>query len=144
MPVRPLMLTAIATALLAIPARADEAPSLVGTWKGIADSAVMVGGTPYRHGKPNNKVTFADDPIEFTFEIKEQKGPRFAGVLKGLKKTETLIGYIHADGKSGQMLDDDGEYTFTLADPSTMEVCYSHTKATSKVIACFTSRRPME
>ena len=129
---------------LALPALADGAPSLVGTWKGIADSAVMVGGTPYRKGKPNDKVTFADQPIEFTFEIKEQKGLRFAGVLKGLKKTETLIGYIHADNKSGQMLDDDGEYTFTLSDPSTMEVCYSHSKPDSKVIACFTTRRPME
>ncbi len=129
---------------LAIPVHAEEAPSLVGTWKGIAASAVMVGGTPYRKGKPNDKVTFADEPVEFIFEITEQKGPRFAGVLKGLNRTETLIGYIHADGKSGQMLDDDGEYSFTLSDQSTMEVCYSHSKPDSKVIACWTTRRPME
>jgi hypothetical protein len=139
-------LSLISSALfaLAVPVHAGEAPSLVGTWKGIADNAVMLGGTPYRKGKPNDKVTFADEPIEFTFEIGEQKGPRFAGTLKGLNKTETLIGYLHADGKSGQMLDDDGEYSFTLSDQSTMEVCYSHTKPDSKVIACWTARRPME
>lgn len=126
---------------LCLPASAEDAPSLIGVWKGTADSAVMVGGTPYRHGKPGKKVTFSDDPIEFTFDITQQKGPRFAGQLKGLKKTETLIGYIHPDGKSGQMLDDDGEYTFTLRDQATMEVCYDHSKPDSKVIACWTATR---
>ena len=137
-------LTVISAALLALslPVRAEETPSMVGSWKAVVASAVMVGGTPYRHGKRGKKVTFADQPIEFDLDIKEQKGQRFAGVLKGQKKTETLIGYIHSDGKSGQMLDDDGEYSFTLTDPATMDVCYQHSKPDSKVIACWTAKRP--
>ena len=35
------------------------------------------------------------------------------------------------------MLDDDGQYVFTIRDLETLDVCYSHTTAASKVVACF-------
>ena len=40
------------------------------------------------------------------------------------------------------MLDDDGQYQFNLTDADTLEVCYDHLKPDSKVIACWTARRP--
>lgn len=125
----------------ALPARAADAPDLTGTWKGTVEQAVMVGDTPYRTADPARKVTFADEPIEFTFIVGEQRGARFGGEMSGRGKSETFIGTFHADGKTGVMLDDDGRYDFTLRDANTIDLCYDHTKPGSKVIACWTITR---
>ena len=122
-------------------ARADDIPSLTGIWKGMVDSAIHVGNTPDRAAEAGKTVTFAKDAIEFTFDIKEQQGTRFAGAMSTAKRSETLIGQLCADHKTGMMLDDDGQYMITLRDASTMEVCYNHTKPDSKVIACWTATK---
>ena len=122
-------------------ARADEAPKLTGIWKGTVDSAVMVGNTPYRTAEPGKPYTFAKEAIEFTFDIKDQQGARFAGEMTSGGKAETLIGHLYPDHKSGMMLDNDGQYLFSLSSAGTMEVCYNHMKADSKVIACWTATK---
>ena len=43
------------------------------------------------------------------------------------KVTETIIGTLRPpEFRSGIMLDNDGEYDFTLRDAKTMDVCYRH------------------
>lgn len=126
---------------LAAPALADDAPNMVGKWVGMVDSAVMVGNTPDRTAEPDRKITFAKESLEFTFDIKEQVGARFGGEMVAPKRSETLIGHLYPDHKSGMMLDDDGQYVFNLSDANTMQLCYDHAKPDSKVIACWTAKR---
>jgi hypothetical protein len=124
-------------AAIALPAAAQEIPDMVGTWKGKA-TAVYIGPNPYRL-PDGDRPTFGDNEVEFTYVIKEQRDSRFAGETEG-SFTETLIGALQApDFQSGLMLDDDGEYPFTLRDGNTvMDFCYRHQYPTSKVVSCFT------
>ena len=134
-----LCLAAAAALLLAGPARAEDPPDLVGTWKGIAH-AVHIGSNPYRVAEkagPN----FPENGVEFTYAITEQHGNRFAGSMSGGKYGETLIGAISPDNKSGVMLDDDGEYNFTIRDADTLDLCYRHSFPTSRVVACWAVTR---
>ncbi|MGE3988047.1 hypothetical protein [Pseudorhodoplanes sp.] len=113
-------------------------PNLVGTWKGKAE-AVIIGANPYR-------VTESPGPnfggaMEFTYIIKQQQGVRFTGELSA-KVTETIIGTLRPpEFRSGIMLDNDGEYDFTLRDATTMDVCYRHINLTSKAVACWTMQK---
>lgn len=124
-----------AIVFVASSASAQTPPNLVGTWKGKAE-AVIIGPNPYR-------VTESPGPnfggmMEFTYIIKQQQGVRFTGELSA-KVTETVIGTLRPpEFRSGIMLDNDGEYDFTLRNPTTMDVCYRHTNMTSKAVACFT------
>ncbi|WP_421694358.1 hypothetical protein [Aestuariivirga sp.] len=113
---------------------ADE-PNLVGVWKGSA-IAVHIGDTPYR--KSDGEITFGEKQIEFTYTISQQKGPLFSGQMTAMDKSEVLIGSLQPDGKGGVMLDDDGQYAFTLPAPDRMDACYSHMKPNSKVVTCWT------
>lgn len=128
-----------ATATLHAAASAQEAVTLVGTWKGKA-TAVHVGSNPYRvaQGKEPN---FPSEEIEFTYVFKRQEGNRFSGESSNGKFNETLIGAFKAGNKDGVILDDDGQYLFTVRDPNTIDLCYSHSFPTSRVVACFTVTR---
>jgi hypothetical protein len=117
------------------PAAAQQVPDMVGTWKGLA-TAVHIGSTPYRVVQGGG-AQFPSNGIEFTFVIKEQQGNRFSGESTGANYKETLIGAVRPDNKGGIILDDDGRYDFTLADPNTMDVCYAHQFPTSRVAACY-------
>lgn len=125
-------------AALASGAAAASMPDLKGVWKGSA-TAVHIGATPYR--KSDGKIDLSEDLVEFTYTIDQQKGQLFAGKMAGPGQSETLIGSLAPDGKSGVMLDDDGQYAFTLAGPDQIDTCYSHAKKDSKVIACWTLTR---
>ena len=111
---------------------ADEMPNMVGTWKGNY-TGVHVGATPYR--KAETGVHFGKE-IEFVLVIAEQHGRDFAGELKVGKKTETVIGSIQPDNKGGIMLDNDGQYFFTIVDSNSIDNCYLHTTPSSKVTGC--------
>lgn len=126
-------------ALAASGARAQEPPNLIGTWKG-STQAVYIGSNPYRVAEkagPNFSTTL----IEFTYSITEQKGNVFAGTSGAGTFSETLIGAISPDNRSGVMSDDDGQYTFTIRDRNTLDICYQHSFPTSRVAACWTIKR---
>ena len=128
-----------AMAVAADVAAAQNIPALVGTWKGTAH-AVSVGSNPYR--TPETKEpNFPPDALEFTFTIKEQQGNRFSGTSTAGTLTETLIGAISPDNKSGVVLDDDGEYLFTIRDNDTLDTCYRHRTSASRVVACYAWKR---
>ena len=136
--VRLLALSAV-MASICLPVAAQSIPSLVGTWKGTPN-AVHVGTNPYRAtGQPG--VNFSANPLEVAYTITEQKDNRFAGELSGGNVKETFLGALQPDNKGGIMLDSDGQYSFTLRDPNTMDVCYSHLNPTSRVVACWMMTR---
>ena len=121
----------------ATPALAQQPPpNLVGTWKAVSPGAAVVGSNPYWSGAPQSEPYYTE-PLEFTITIKGQKANRFIGELTDGKRTEKLIGAISPNNLGGVMLDDDGQYVFTIRDLETLDVCYSHTTAASKVVACF-------
>ncbi len=118
---------------------ADDPPTLVGTWKGNA-YAVQIGANPYRP-EEGTGPSFPSAGIEFSFAITEQKGNRFAGTSSGGPRGETLIGAISPDNRTGVILDDDGEYAFTIRDAETLDVCYRHSIPKSRVVACYGLKR---
>jgi len=132
----------LAVALLGsapLPLAAQGAPDLLGTWRGRG-YAVHIGPSPYRAPQQEG-VNFPDNAIELTYVITRQEGNRFAGELSGGTHRETLIGALQPDNRGGIMLDDDGQYIFTMRDPDTMDLCYQHLYPSSKAVACFTITR---
>ena len=77
----------------------------------------------------------------FTFAITGQQGNRFAGESSSGEFRETLVGALRPDNEGGVILDDDGRYDFTLRDADTLDLCYSHSSQTSRVVACYTVTR---
>lgn len=67
----------------------------------------------------------------------KQVGNRFSGRSSGGPLNESLIGAIGPDNQRGVMLDDDGEYDFTVVDASTLNVCYRHSYSTGRVVGCY-------
>jgi hypothetical protein len=115
-------------------ANAQQAPNLVGTWKALG-YPVFLGSNPYRPSE-NQAANFPSAPVEFTYSIKEQHENRFSGEASAAGRTEQLIGAISPDNRSGVVLDDDGQYLFTIRDSDTLDTCYSHATAQSKVVSC--------
>ena len=120
-------------------ARADDPPKLVGTWKGVAQ-VVQIGANPYRVSEGNGPQ-FPASGLEFTFTITEQQGNRFAGTATGGRLSETLIGAISPDNRSGFVLDNDGEYAFTIRDAETLDLCYRHSYPSGRVVGCYAVKR---
>jgi hypothetical protein len=111
-------LFAVATlfaALGAVPALAQETPSLSGAWKGKSDA---IGKQP---GFTTGDVTIT---------VTEQQGRSFRAKVsypseKG-EFTEDLIGTVTPDGKGIFLVGDDGIHLGTLAG-ETLDVCYLET-----------------
>ncbi len=135
---RRLLIAAAALIGTATVALAQEAPNLVGTWKGEAE-AVIIGPTPYRvpDGPGPN---FPAAKITYTYVIDAQHGNRFAGTLTAGKFSETFIGALKPPAfESGTIIDTDGRYDFTLRPGgSVMDLCYAHNYPTTRAVACFT------
>jgi hypothetical protein len=125
--------------LLSLPASAQEPMNFVGTWKGMA-TAVHIGSNPYRMAEKNGP-NLPSNVIEFTYTVTEQSGNRFAGQATNGKFTETIIGAVQTDNARGIILDDDGQYLFTVKDANTLETCYNHSFPTSRVVGCWAWKR---
>ena len=121
-------------------AHAQDIPNLVGTWKGSA-KAVFTGSNPYRV-QENNNANFGDNIVEFIFDVKEQRDSRFAGELTTGKFKESFIGALQPPNfRTGLFLDHDGEYSFTMRDTTTIDLCYRHINPTSRVVACYSATK---
>jgi hypothetical protein len=104
---------ALAVVAMGAPFGAEaQTPNLVGTWKATG-YAVFLGSNPYQPSGSRG-ANFASAPLEFTFTIKEQHENRFAGESSAAGRTEQLVGAISPDNRSGIVLDDDGQYLFTI------------------------------
>ena len=128
-----------ASMLIGGPSHAQDVPNLVGTWKASAQG-VHIGTNPFRPSERAGTV-FSTNALELTFTISEQKDNRVAGQLSDGRRTETLIGAISPNNQGGILLDDDGQYLFTIRDRNTLDACYSHLNPSSKVVGCYTIKR---
>lgn len=130
-----IIMAAALVAGLAGTALADTPFNMVGTWKGEA-TAVFIGKTPQRTPSKDGP-NFATENLPFEFNITEQTGQHFHGILKIGKAQETVIGSVDMDNDDGLMLDDDGQWTFEVRSPDRIDLCYHHVAPTNKVVGCF-------
>jgi hypothetical protein len=134
------LIAAASLGLLATqPAVAEPALNMVGTWVGTA-TAVIIGSNPYRVA-PGTGPQMPEAGIEFTYKITQQQGNRFSGTSSAGNFSETIIGALNSDNTGGVMLDDDGQYQLVIKDPNTIDVCYSHSFPTSRVVSCWVLKR---
>lgn len=112
-----LTVAAVAASLCALgpapSANADE-PDLLGTWTGHRERIASTEG--YRNGSATLVVT-------------EQTGWTFKGYMKWSTpqgdQQDDMMGAFTPDGRIITGSDDEGTYSFALADPVTLDYCYS-------------------
>lgn len=102
-----------ATLAVAVPASAQQVPSLVGTWKGPSDGVGMEMGY----------VT-----ADYGFVVEEQRGRSFKGKViypvPGGTKSEPIHGTITPDLKTVYVVGDDGFHIGTLQPDGKFDLCY--------------------
>ncbi len=111
--------------LLTAPAFSADTTSMIGTWVGVANVAVL-GVNPHHNTKDPQEVRFTK--TEFTFIIDKQQGQNFSGYRfskNGAK--DTFVGALRSDMKSGVMSDSDGARAFQMIGNNLMDSCYTHT-----------------
>ncbi len=116
--------------LVSMPASAEDAVSLLGTWTGQRDRIAKVEGR--RGGLATLVVT-------------EQQGNTFAGRLKRSNPTgdeeEPLWGAFTPGGKLIMGSDDEGTYIFSLIDQNTLDYCYSETGPSPRTVCARLTRQ---
>ncbi|MEI7569929.1 MAG: hypothetical protein WCJ34_10860 [Alcaligenaceae bacterium] len=137
------------TTLLTTPTLfAQTAHNLLGTWKGLSNSAVLGAGLfhPNEAGK-ESAIRFRR--VEYQIVIEKEEGRNFAGYIgatdkaqpTNLQHKEVILGAYAKDMKSGVAVNESGRFTFQLLDPKTIEVCYTqvtaNAPATPLVASCF-------
>lgn len=132
---RTIIVAAAVLAGLGGAASAAEALNMVGVWKADA-SVAFIGKTPHRTPTKDGP-NFSEELLPVEFNITEQKGQHFAGILKIGKLQETVIGSVDMDNDDGLMLDDDGQWTFEVRAPDRIDLCYHHVAPDNKVVGCF-------
>jgi hypothetical protein len=122
-------------------ALAGNAIDLIGTWKGVSNTAVI--GTDQHHdSSEKNNIQFFNN--EFTIVIDQVKGRNFSGYLTTKNHKENLVGALKADMKRGVFVDTDGTATFEMVSQDVLELCYAHPTSAdrkSSVAACTEYKR---
>jgi hypothetical protein len=133
-----------ATALVGLSALAcafAQSPGpMVGTWKGISNSAVFGSGLHHPSVKTEeSEVRFRH--VEYTLTIDKQEGRNFVGSIGSDTHKEIVLGALAKDLKSGVMVNEHGTFNFTLPDTRTLELCFTQVVPGSpsipKVASCF-------
>lgn len=122
-------------------ALAGNANDLIGTWKGLSNTAV-IGSSPHRAITDNSNIQFFND--EFTIVIDQVKGRNFSGYLSSKKYKEQFVGALKSDMKRGVFVDTDGTATFEIVSQDAIELCYTHITSPdskSSVAACTEYKR---
>ena len=123
---------------------AQTQSNMLGTWKGISNSAVMGSGHfhPTEAGK-EKAVRFRN--VEYVMVIDKEEGRNFVGFIGAtnskhptdIQRKEVVLGAYAKDMKSGVMANETGSFTFKLADAKNIEVCYTQVSSKPKVASCF-------
>ena len=123
---------------------AQTQSNMLGTWKGISNSAVMGSGLfhPTEAGK-EKLVRFRN--VEYVLVIDKEEGRNFVGSIGAtnskhptdVKHKEVVVGAYAKDMKSGVMANETGSFTFKLADTKNLELCYTQVSSKPKVASCF-------
>ena len=119
---------------------ADNAFSMVGTWKGLSNSTVKGSALHHEIDQNADKIRFVR--TNFTLIVDAQEGQNFAGYLVSAdnKDKEVVLGSLNANREGGVMVDNDGIYRFNVQSANQLEWCYAHAPESSNqhsgVAAC--------
>jgi hypothetical protein len=128
--------TLVCATLLSANTLADNHSTLLGTWTGKSNTAVI--GQALHFGQAEGRdVRFVS--TEFTLVIEKEQGRNFAGYFMSKLDKEPIAGAFMADMMNGVFVDSDGSATFSRTGKDRLEVCYTHVPSpgnSSSVAAC--------
>ncbi|MDG2156169.1 MAG: hypothetical protein P8M26_09520 [Gammaproteobacteria bacterium] len=104
--------------------KADEFPSMVGTWKGTSE-AVVLGNPAYYPDRASEQAIPRPSSADFVINLTHQDGRRMWGSVSSSDMAEPWIGVFWNDRKSFQAVDADGQVMGRMVDANTMEVIYT-------------------
>jgi hypothetical protein len=136
--------TALIPLMMSTNALADDAFSMVGTWKGLSNTTVMGPAMHHEMGQNVDQIKFVR--TVFTLVVDVQEGQNFAGHLASAHDNkEVVLGALTADRESGVMIDNDGILRFKVQAANQLESCYAHAPESSNqhsgVAACIVFTR---
>ena len=113
---------------------------MLGTWRGISNSAVLGAGL-HHHSPETDRKAIRFRKVEYTLTIDRQEGRNFSGKITSAQHSEIVIGALAKDLKSGVMVNEHGTFNFSRADSNALELCFTqvHTSnsAIPQVASCF-------
>lgn len=115
-------LTWLCATLLSGAALADNSSSMLGTWTGVSNVAV-IGNAP-KHHEPGDGSDVKFVKTDFTLVIEAEEGRNFSGHWKSDSHEETIAGALMTDMKSGVLVDSDGSATFKRISANVLDLCY--------------------
>jgi hypothetical protein len=129
--------------LLPVLTFAQTSPIMLGTWKGIGNSAVSGSGTyhPTETGK-ENAVRYRH--VEYVLVIDKEEGRNFSGYFSATKNKDStdtnyktiILGSYAKNMKSGVYVSELGAATFKLLDPKHLELCYTQVTTQQRIASC--------
>jgi hypothetical protein len=122
-----------------------QAPTnMLGTWTGVSNSAVSGSGLfhPTEAGK-EKAVRFRN--VEYVLVVEKEEGRNFTGYIgatsgkdsSDVQHKEVVLGAYAKEMRNGVMVNESGSFTFRLADPKTLELCYTQVSSKPMVASCF-------
>jgi hypothetical protein len=130
------------TTLLPGASFADNLKSMLGTWTGIANVAVI--GNAEKHHKPPEGKGVRFTKTELTLKIEVEEGRNFSGSKISKTHTETIAGSFMSDMVNGFIVDSDGIASFKRVGNDVIEHCYAHVpnaQSNSSVVGCTEFKR---
>lgn len=123
---------------------AQTPSNMLGTWKGVSNSAVSGSGL-FHPTEAGQEKTVRFRNVEYVLVIDREEGRNFVGSIGAtnskhptdIKHKEVILGAYAKDMKSGVMVNEAGSFTFKLADAKNLEICYSQVASKSRVASCF-------
>jgi hypothetical protein len=137
--------SAVTVLITVMPAVAQSAPDLKGTWS-VPWKSVVYGSNLHHPGHETLDSPPRIRETTFTVEIQGNEGRMFWGQhwsnISAAK--EPFAAVIMSDGKTIVGSDTDGSFRGSVIDPDRMELCYTHTALTETktiVAGCGTAQR---
>jgi hypothetical protein len=123
---------------------AQPAPNLMGTWRGMSNSAVSGSGL-FHPSEADKERAVRFRSVEYVMVIDKIEGRNFVGSIGATNKKhstdidrkEVVLGAYAKDMKSGVMVNETGSFTFQLLDAKNLEICYTQVSAKPHVASCF-------
>lgn len=106
--------------------------SILGTWKGTSNSAVIGSGL-HHPNSDHEKAEVKFKKNDYVITIDKVEGRNFSGTVSSKNYNELIAGAFKKDFKSGVMVNENGSASFELPSSNLMEICF--TQATPKFIA---------
>lgn len=117
---------------------------MLGTWKGVSNSAVSGSGL-FHPTEASQEKAVRFRKVEYVLVIDKEEGRNFAGSIGAtdskhptdVKRKEVILGAYAKDMKSGLMVNETGSFTFKLTNSKNLEICYAQVASQPQVAACY-------